>query len=329
MPRKTLIFGNGLGMALDPVAFSLEHAIAEVWNAPGVLSEEQKRLISACLEFGVLDEGGPPRGEHQLDRLQQVLAACDFLRSIDIPDEIKDFDHWLSDEGKKFPDTVRYFLHQVGKQFFDVCKLPKAFIDPLCAFVRKDRPNVATLNYDDLLYGPFVDRHLCQGFSGYLVDGLVDAGFKGENLDRRYGRTFGWYLHLHGSPLFYTGFDGRILKFRRDVIDSVGTDQGHIVLTHVSQKPAVIASSGLLRAYWERLDIAMDESNEILLVGYSGADEHLNKLLAAKSSKLHFRVIEWDGAGVFEARSQFWGDKMNSDTVQLVQMPDILEFTNW
>ncbi|RMO08903.1 hypothetical protein ALQ48_200062 [Pseudomonas coronafaciens pv. zizaniae] len=40
MARKTQIFGNGLGMALDHRHFSLERALEDVWNHPQHLSAD-------------------------------------------------------------------------------------------------------------------------------------------------------------------------------------------------------------------------------------------------------------------------------------------------
>lgn len=42
MPRKTLIFGNGLGMALDARHFSLTDAMAAAWADPFALPDVQK-----------------------------------------------------------------------------------------------------------------------------------------------------------------------------------------------------------------------------------------------------------------------------------------------
>ncbi|MFZ6773714.1 hypothetical protein ACO0LB_13440 [Undibacterium sp. SXout7W] len=44
MPRKLVIFGNGLGMAIDPVHFSLQPALEEIWERDNFLSNAQKQL---------------------------------------------------------------------------------------------------------------------------------------------------------------------------------------------------------------------------------------------------------------------------------------------
>jgi hypothetical protein len=329
MPRKTIIFGNGLGMALDDQAFRLSTAISEVWSDGEFLTDEQRSLISACLEVGVIDEGRPPESEQELDRLQRVLAACDFLRDIDVPDG----GHWLTDRGQMFPDAIRVFIHKVAARFHRVGVLPDAFINPLCEFIRDTCSHVATLNYDDLLYVPFVQNGVCRDWRGELVDGVRTEGFSERNLIRYRNNNFGWYLHLHGSPLFYTDADGSIKKIRSANLDRFATNRGHIVLTHVKHKPSVIQSSEILRSYWRHFSLALDESSEVVLFGYSGCDEHLNGLLAARSSRLPIRVVEWDGNGCAdmqpEIRSSFWEKVLNSERVKLIQMPKILDFADW
>lgn len=63
MPRKTVIFGNGLGMALDHQAFSLDRALSVVWDDPDMLSDAQKELICNCLPD---DRAGRPEESKRL-----------------------------------------------------------------------------------------------------------------------------------------------------------------------------------------------------------------------------------------------------------------------
>lgn len=57
MARKLIIFGNGLGMALDPAHFSLDRALADIWYRPNFLTDIHKQLIERCLQ-----RQGPPAG---------------------------------------------------------------------------------------------------------------------------------------------------------------------------------------------------------------------------------------------------------------------------
>lgn len=50
MDRKLIIFGNGLGMALDPKHFSLQRALQDVWDEKDFLFAKQKELIEHCYD---------------------------------------------------------------------------------------------------------------------------------------------------------------------------------------------------------------------------------------------------------------------------------------
>ena len=54
MSRNIIIFGNGIGRALDNDFFSLATAMRSAWDAQDLLTEEQKNLIRACLPDEVL-----------------------------------------------------------------------------------------------------------------------------------------------------------------------------------------------------------------------------------------------------------------------------------
>ena len=100
MPRKTLIFGNGLGMALDPKHFSLTNAMAEIWNDPFAISDVHKDLISQCLG----GNGAILQREDQLDPLHLVISACRTLSSINMSQRMNV--HWLCQVGQHFPVAV-------------------------------------------------------------------------------------------------------------------------------------------------------------------------------------------------------------------------------
>ena len=208
MTRQTLIFGNGLGMALDPNFFSLDQAIGRVWEAEGVLDPKSKVLIRQCL---VQDEDTDrPHGEADLDNLHLVVSACDFLGRTGAG-EI----HWLSEYGRRFPLAVRRFIYKTAHHFHQRdFGLPLDFTVPLADFIHETNSHVATLNYDNLLYQPMIEARVLDGYNGALVDGLISSGFREENLERKFGRRFGFYMHLHGSPLFVDR-DEKIIKLNQ------------------------------------------------------------------------------------------------------------------
>lgn len=308
-------------MALNPHLFSLDHAIGEVWDADGNLSERQKRLICNCLPD---DRAGRPQGEDELDTLQLALSACDFLLGIR-GSRI----HWLSEVGQAFPAAVRKLIYNTARQFHQTGEqLPDEFINPLLEFVDTTESHIGTLNYDNLLYQPMVEHELLHGYDGALVDGFHNAGFAKENLERRYGKTFGYYLHLHGSPLFVDRRGSTIKLHQFDLAEQTDTFSAHIVLTHFRHKPAVISASDVLMSYWQLLSEAIDESEEVVLFGYSGVDAYLNALLKANVDT-PVRIVEWEGAGQERDRIRHWRDVMGREDIVLRQMQNIHKFNDW
>ncbi|MGL5289690.1 MAG: hypothetical protein ACRC9N_09470 [Aeromonas sp.] len=319
MDRKLLIFGNGLGMALDNTHFSLDRALAEVWDRPNYLTDVQRKLVERCL-----GREGPPKGEHELDSLHQATTYCRALSYIGEGDT-----HWLTNDGKNFPKITATYLHKVATELHNYPdELPKEFEDSLVRFIKTTQSHVATLNYDKLLYNSFIENDVLNGYNGSLVDGMLDQGFKPDALERKYGKKFGYYLHLHGSPLFINS-NKYVKKLSRQQL-TVDWDEPskHIVLTHIERKPSVIAASNVLSTYWDYLLFALFESTQIILFGYSGLDEHLNLLLRPYLTSKTLSVVEWSGAGEQSTREKFWKKRLGSD-VSVTRLDNITEFTDW
>jgi len=320
--RKALIFGNGLGMALNPDAFNLTRVMHDVWNLAHFLTPYDKRLISLTLG----SEHAIPQNEQQLDVLHQAVTACKTLKRILSPDL-----HWLTEHGQRFPVAVAKYIHMVASRLhLTDADLPQPFITALADFIRNTNSHVATLNYDRLLYGEFIDRGILAGFDGNLLDGITNAGFNPSNLERRYGRTFGYYLHLHGSPLFYTDANAQIHKLQRHEISTFTANPSeHIVLTHVAHKRAVISASPILTVYWHYLHRALQEATQIVVVGYSGFDTHLNELIAMYGAYKHIRVIEWAGNHNHQLRLLQWQTAFKTTNIQLDLYANILDNRVW
>lgn len=73
---------------------------------------------------------------------------------------------------------------------------------------------------------------------------------------------------------------------------------------------------------------AISESDEIILVGYSGLDIHLNQLLHVMLDSKAIRVVEWSGCDSYENRIKFWSDELGLEP-ELIHLENVLEFTDW
>jgi len=322
MTRKLLIFGNGLGMALDPSHFSLERALKDVWNNADFLTSEHKTLIEYCYKHD-----GPPQGEHELETLYQAITHCQGLSDIGDTES----EHWLTSCGQSFPEITSKYFHAVATNLHLYDKeLPDDFLNSLTDFIKCSKSHVATLNYDKLLYSPFIGMNVVTGDyrSTKLVDGMIHSGFGSDSLERRYSNDFGYYLHLHGSPLFYSNNGYYRKKSLGNLSSRDSFASNHIVLTHFSRKPSVIASSGILSTYWSYLPLVLNEAEEVIIFGYSGLDKHLNRLLNINGRNKDIRVVEWIGSGERSERENFW-EKELGRKVELVSMDNILEFDEW
>lgn len=196
-------------------------------------------------------------------------------------------------------------------------------------FVKKTKSHVATLNYDKLLYDEFISAKICDGFSGQLVDGFPDSGFDGSCLVRKYSKSFGYYMHLHGSPLFRDKGNVTYKLATSDISKGNIFGSKHIVLTHIPHKPSVITASEVLSTYWNYLILSLSEVEEIILFGYSGCDTHLNKILKMYANSKTKRIVEWDGDSFTDQQRQnFWNGELGNKVI-LNRMPDITQFIAW
>ena len=315
MARNAIVFGNGLGMALDSTHFSLSNALNAVWEDPNILDPAQKKLIDDCIP------GVKPTDESDLDKLHLAAMACHFLSELGTNPLA-----WLTAEGAGIPAATLRFITKVAWRLFrSSCHLPEEFIDALVEHLKNSKSHVATLNYDNLLYQPLIDNSVLAGYNGCLVDGMLSTGFSPENLDRLGNNDFGYYLHLHGSPLFVDR-DGTVIKQSQS--SATEDPSRHLVLTHVRHKPSVIDDSEVLREYWKRMRHAMAEAENLILFGYSGLDDHLNELIRTARHKTRTIIVEWDGAGTKLERSEYWKCKIDKFD-DLKRLPNILSFTDW
>ena len=320
-------------MAISPNSYSLPSVMKSAWD-DAALNASQKSLIAACLPNG----NDRPTSEEQLATLQDTVSACEVLLGVRGTGK----GHWLSQEGQRFPEAVHKFSYLVARRMHlaehgegdlkgTKCILPNDFAAALSSAIRRSNSHVATLNYDGLLSSLLSTENILGGSDAILRDGFVDLKFDRQNLFRK-NRAGGWYLHLHGSPLFadrekakpYKLADASLVSSIK-ILKNVGR---HIVLTHFKHKPKIIETSEILSTYWEFLDLAIDESDGIVLFGYSGNDLHLNRLIAQQRSQKHVLVVEWLGAGNKALRGRFWAEQLGG-AVELKLLEDVLTFSEW
>ncbi|MFP5392520.1 MAG: hypothetical protein ACLGI6_13405, partial [Gammaproteobacteria bacterium] len=220
---------------------------------------------------------------------------------------------------RRFVHAVDVYFHGSGEQ------LPDNFTDALSTHIHRTKSHIAVLNYDNLLYDALYASEVLRGYDGALIDGFRRDGFAPANLERFYPARLGYYLHLHGSPLFIGA--KKVMRGGREFLEPA--HESHIVLTHVKHKPSIINSSPILSEYWNQLGRALDEVACIVLFGYSGEDLHLNQKIMAASHGKTIHLIEWRGAGTEDARRAYWTERFKGRTVNVIRLDDVLDFRDW
>lgn len=350
MAFTTFIFGNGIGRAIDPY-FELHRGIEDVWNEGGdrKLPKDVKKSIIKCLSENDGIKPKIPTSEEELITLHEVTSLCRRLRDLE-PDDPK----WLTEKFRNLPEAIDEFIAKVAFYFhcYDSALLPAEylnFVSGLSQYIRERPSHLATLNYDNLLYQPLIENGILEGYNGHLIDGFHFSGFNSKNLVRvgRNKKRLGWYLHLHGSPLFYLDRNGKTKKYSQASLENsfnpLSSKKRHVVLCHIKDKPQVIADSRLLQSYWRYFSKALKQSNVIYVFGYGGADEHLNKEISSwielqkeQENEFIIKIVEWKNPSMtFVDRKKFWAEKFSTeeitvsiDDIKIKRLPNILQF-NW
>ena len=357
MSKKLIIFGNGLGMALNADHFLLTNAMTRVWNCLTRLSEGEKTTLGSLK--GIETATGP-KNEDELATAQVALAYLSSFRA-ELGDEA--LSEWFKEDALNYPGTLNKYVFEVAYELYSYSipeekqELWNDFLTNLICFIRDTRSHVATLNYDDLLYAPFVDGHpiqngdyvvnfqlskraaKCANTAPYLRDGFLKGSFTPDTFN--YKGDCGYYLHLHGSPLYVSDTDARKLN-RSEVAASTRTLQRHIVLANRNDKETIIRRSEILSDYWDnRLPKCIADAEEIILFGYSGLDLHLNELIREKhESPIH--VIEWSGSTHYPLSDEgdvveddavtaevFWETILSVPSANVHCLDNILDFKEW
>lgn len=317
-----MLFGNGLGRSLSPAYFPLEAGIRNVWaSEDDVLTDANKNAIIQCLPIDGGDLPEMPTSEGELSVLHKVVTACKLIGDVEREDPI-----WLTEHGRNFPEVIDHFIGRVALYYHRCNEVTDEYIECVSGvswFAENYCTHIATLNYDNLLYQPLIETGVLSGYSGSLLDGFTGMTFDEANLTR-HNSDLGWYLHLHGSPLFYD-YRNQVKKMHQARLESsFDTDNilhRHIVLNHTEMKPEVISGSPLLSSYWEFFGRALEESSNLVVFGYGGGDSHINKRISnwVRSRKkqrenISITVVEYRDPGKdLEARRNFWKQKLDGN----------------
>lgn len=341
MGKTLILFGNGLGRALDFSFFDLRAAFSNVWNSD-LLSDKEKELISSVLPAAI--DPDDLAAETELFEAQVAMNAIEQLQG-SVPPEV--LSRWLSPDALELRQAIFNLNAHVARYFHSYNKsIPDHFGRPLVKFVRDNNPHVVTLNYDALLYGLLCKKHKfgrlkpfrpCDDFDGALIDGFTDRdGFSSINFSHISDTSLGYFLHLHGTPIYAEGYFDiggetilRPTKLSREEMRVNKSSGKHIVLNHGKMKPAIIASSPILSLYWERFQEAILKSRRIVLFGYSGDDHHLNDAIKNLGQGATKTVIEWKNPTQTQRdRNSLWDRKLGYDT-KVLRLDDITGFNNW
>lgn len=330
----TFLIGNGLGMALDPEAFSLKNAMENAWNKVIENSDHKRSFVNL---FGLHKA---PEEENDLRDMEAILKHAK-ERNINVDNEVKLL-------AKKFSYTVaNSFLDTEPNNDTFNTKYPnfRPFINRLSKFITNNPGStIATLNYDWLLYLAFNES----GTFRSLVDGFWKGGVFSprECTNSKGNMAYGWFLHLHGSPLYFNDTQGTVCKrnvnWKLDTDDKWkqhqnwidSTSESHLVLTHPYFKDTIIQRSKVLRKYWREFDNSLKGNDRVIIIGYGGQDPHINRTIhnnLEKHPNKKAEIIEWDANRSYDStlRKLYWQamfEVKHPEQIIINLMPNILEY---
>lgn len=336
MTRSLIVFGNGLGMALDPNHFSLTAAMQDIWQGQSLTVDQKEN-------FGKLKGINPQTGPTSEEDLISAQIALELLESFreKLGDDAQS--SWFTEPAKSFPITIRTYVYKVASRFMgyqptgDNKEIWNKFLESFISYIMDSKSHIVTLNYDDLIYDKIVygieiygkwvkPSELLTCGAPTVRDGFISGNYRPESFS--WSKETGSYLHLHGTPLFVTqGQDIRKLE-RASLAESDPKIERHIILANPKSKLQLIRESKILDNFWEvQLPRCLIEADQIIIFGYSGLDDHLNEKIKAMEKPKY--IVEWSGArDTTEQANIFWKDKIGC--VESVSRADnILEFDCW
>lgn len=272
--ETTFLLGNGIGRAIDNNYFSLETGIQKSLDE---LPNSERDVIELLFDSNY--------SESALENHHSIANSCHNLINLEDKHSLL----YLNDNGKNFLRSFYNFIYLAAKYFWEypVEKIPAVFtefINRFSDYIRGRKSNVANLNYDKLIYDPFVDGNILKGgYDGVLIDGILTRTgvFEAENFLHKNKNNLGYYLHLHGSPSIFFENNGVRKIHHKDKLPNSFHENNRmhntIVLSHANLKSDLIFGNCLLATYFTVFRYALADSSTLCLIGYGGEDVHINK----------------------------------------------------
>ena len=333
--------------------FRLKPVMQRVWG--NHLEDGEKEVLSK--HFGDIDEDDGPSEERHL-MVAQVAVMMPELISQESTSHATQLGDWFSQPSEQdaLKSALNKYTYLIAKDLFS-----NSFKDSDFGTPRENWENSqAYKSLEDFLAGEGCPHIATLNYDGFLYPLVVEAAVKGNDRKSKYRYTDGFkgkppqwkncfvedaarYLHLHGSPLFWG--EPWPQKLSAIKVENAATPEScpnhikfknlpdfapHIILSDGVLKPLLIARSKILSKYWEELqDILLNgKPEEILLFGYGGGDDHLNRLIGKSGCPV--RVVEWCDDHSIPDREQDWKKRLGDDTDVIVDLrKKILTFDEW
>jgi SIR2-like domain len=306
-PSNKIIFliGNGLGRAFNNDDFATEKILERLRDDPTKMEAKTRDFFQkVCLR-------GFPTSEEQLGNLELLEEAFNLIDDFSFKayfcDHFKNNDVLIDDEFRKkfktyFSNLKSAFLKEVynsAKKLLEGHEDFKSCMNKFCKFIENNNVTIATLNYDTLIYS-FLLKNKFDYFSDNYTDGFkikkdketeriklnkFSSHFLAELLSGEKKRIP--YLHLHGSTIF-TLDNGDVIKEHWKYLPS-DKKNNLVILTSKKRKIQNIYSApqNLFHCYSRRFFEELSQANQLIIFGYGGNDDYLNKDIGYILSKRH------------------------------------------
>ena len=104
--RKLVIFGNGLGRALDNDYFQLSSGMSHAWSDKGPLENDDRKFLQT---LNIPPAG--PSSEDDLESIQLAQISCRTLQEV-----VKDghVESWITEKARNIDIIFNRYINSVG-----------------------------------------------------------------------------------------------------------------------------------------------------------------------------------------------------------------------